>query len=151
MATGDFYPLTTGTSTVGTGGLSITTGTSTGLPITIVPSTHTLTFPEPVAEVDEPELAPPKCFECGKEVQSVCTFVQKNTLVVIIKCHNEERRIDVSLKRFKGDKFDAIEWFSDTFQWVFDEESKWRRVKPDSTVSTIHADRKILSDWLDNI
>lgn len=114
------------------------------------PLSYTLTFNEP--EVEEPEeITPPKCYTCGKEVESVCSYVKGNSLIVILNCHGDERRIDISLKRFKGDKVDAIEWFSDTFQWVFEEESKWRRVKPDLKVSTVHADRKIISDWLDNI
>lgn len=114
-------------------------------------STTTTTIPYNPS-VDEPaEIAPPKCFSCGREVESISMYVKNNTLVFILKCHDDERRIDVSLKRFKGDKEDAIEWFTETFQWAFDEEAKWRKVKPDLTVETVHADRKILSDWLDNI
>ena len=128
----------TGTSTTGSGVLGVGTGTWT-VPATT--STPIFTFtpaPDPKSE-DIPEIVPPKCFQCGK------------TLTIILRCHDDERRVDISLKRFKGDKVDAIDWFSDTFQWVFGEEAQWRKVKPEPKVATVHADRKIISDWLDNI
>ncbi len=140
----------TGTSTTGSGVLGVGTGTWT-VPATT--STPIFTFtpaPDPKSE-DIPEIVPPKCFQCGKEVESVCSYVKNKTLTIILRCHDDERRVDISLKRFKGDKVDAIDWFSDTFQWVFGEEAQWRKVKPEPKVATVHADRKIISDWLDNI
>lgn len=126
------------------------TSTGTGKLIPYKPYGATFTFPEP-AVIEPTEITPPKCYECGKEVEGVSTFVKKSTFVIILKCHGDERRVDISLRRFKGSQDDAIEWFSDNFQWVFAEEEKWRKVRPDRTVATVHADRKIISDWLDNI
>ncbi len=138
--------MASGSLTIGNPHITFNTVTTTGA--TSCP--YTISYNPP--EVEEPEvITPPKCYVCGKEVESICSFVKKNTFIIILGCHGDERRIDISLKRFKGDKVDAIEWFSDTFQWVFCEEEKWRRVRPDLKVSTVHADRKIISDWLDNI
>jgi transcription elongation factor Elf1 len=120
------------------------------VPVTTTAPIFTLTAATPETE-DIPEIIPPKCFQCGKEVESVCSYVKNKTLTIILRCHDDERRVDISLKRFKGDKVDAIDWFSDTFQWVFGEEAQWRKVKPEPKVATVHADRKIISDWLDNI
>lgn len=133
-------------------GYTQTIGTSTGDDYTLAPSNiplnYTINFTH--SEPDEPKPTTiPKCYECKKEVESMNTYEKDGFLIAIMHCHGEERRIDISLKRFKGCKDDALEWFADTFDWLFDEEPKWRNVQPDEKVSTVHADRQIITDWLE--
>jgi hypothetical protein len=121
------------------GGYYDTITTTGDCPFTLAPVNEPLNYTINFTHSDpnEPKSTTiPKCYECKKDVE-------------LMHCHGDERRIDISLKRFKGCKDDALEWFADTFDWMFDEEPKWRNVQPDEKVSTVHADRKIITDWLE--
>lgn len=119
------------------------------LTVTTSSCPYTITTSHP--PVDLPKITPPKCYVCGRDVQAVSSFTKGETFIIILKCHDDERRIDIALNRFKGNQEDAIEWFSDNFQWTFADEEKWRAVQPEPDVDTVHADRKIIADWLDKL
>jgi hypothetical protein len=122
---------------------SVITGTAA-----VVPDVNDIkiTFTQDV----EPILIP-KCCICNTEVEAVSTFVQGSCLTVILMCHGDERRIDIALTRFKGNKEDAILWFSNTFLWVFSDDVRWIKVQPPKDIKTIREDRKIIIDWLENL
>ena len=143
-----------------------TTGTSTGDYITITAPmvvnplsvTYTLNYSttdptkNKIATLEN-EFPMPKCVKCRAEVESQSTYLTQNgkLLTLIFKCHGEKRRIDIALRKFKGNVDDASEWFSETFEWVFDEETEWLSIKPADKVTPIRATKNILKKWLDEI
>ncbi len=128
------------------------TTTSTSLPPShpfgsyILPRTVERTNEEDY--LDE-EFIHPKCGICRTEITSIVTYRKNSSLTLIFQCHEDERRIDISLKAFKENELDAKKYVYSNNEWMFTEESKWQLLKP-KIVLTENADKQAITKWLEN-
>lgn len=133
------YTVTTGSAPVTGATWHGTTGTS------IIYSPRTIAF-TPTSEPEE-HFEPPHCGKCRADVSIIESFTEKGVLTMIFICHGEKRRVDISLKKFKGNEADAKGYLLEQIDSLFNEEDDWRFLQPHK-VNTENADRDAIRKWL---
>ena len=133
--TGTSFPSTSTTvTTISTTGYPYLVGTGTILPIVYNDST-------------EEYFEPPHCGKCRTDVSITQSFIENDVLIMVFTCHGEKRRVDISLKRFKGNEEDAKAYLLEQIDTLFCEEAEWRELTP-KKVLTPNADRNAIREWL---
>lgn len=137
-----------GVATIGTG-TSIAYPYTSTLTIGATGTTRPIPYGGVTPEETEEVFTPPKCGKCRTDVSIIQSFVKKDILIMVFTCHGEKRRVDVSLKKFKGDEADAKAYLLEQIDYLFCDEDEWQKLKP-KTVKTENADKNAIERWLSN-